>query len=150
MMEIHLCEKCAQEKGTEFKTHFSIGDILSGFIDLEDAATAGRKKQALVCAECGSTYEQFTKSGRLGCASCYTAFSKLLLPLIKRVQRSVQHCGKSPEIAGDKKGSSIQSLRQLREKLQKMVAGEEFEKAAQLRDEIKKIEDKKKKKDSNE
>src|SRR3989338_10946713 len=92
MIEVHLCESCAQEKGTDFKTHFSIDDLLAGLTDITKQIKQGEKKgSSLCCSGCGMTYEEFGKSGRLGCAVCYDAFAKMLLPLIKRIQRSTHH-----------------------------------------------------------
>ncbi len=136
MIEVHLCEACADAKGTDFKTHFDLGDILTGLTELEKPGKSGEKKSTLKCADCGMTYDEFGKSGRLGCPSCYEAFSKMLLPLIKRIQRSLQHVGKRPSQAGPSPASNY-DLKLLRERLRKSIQKEEFEEAARLRDEIK-------------
>lgn len=140
MVEIHLCETCAQEKGTDFKTHFNFSDLLAGLSEMGKPAKVGEKKAGR-CLECGLTFEEFGKSGRLGCPACYDAFAKMLLPLIKRVQRSTHHVGKKPSRAGaDVKVTT--DLRVLQERLRKSVQTEAFEEAAKLRDEIKQMEDK--------
>lgn len=147
MVEIHLCETCAQEKGTEFKTHFNVNDLLTGLTDLAKEIS-GEAKISAKCSNCGLTYEEFGRTGRLGCAECYEAFSKLLMPLIKRVQYSLQHKGKRPSrlAAGVSLLRANQDmLRELQNRLQKLVTNEEFEEAARLRDQIKQLEDKIKK-----
>ena len=146
MMEIHLCEACAQEKGTDFKTHFNFANFLSGFAETESEKSpkTAEKRTASRCPECGLTYEDFAKTGRLGCASCYDAFSKLLLPLIKRVQRSTQHVGKRP-LRTSPPASASHDLRLLQERLCKSIQMEAFEEAARLRDEIQQVEEKTKK-----
>ncbi len=145
MVEIHLCETCAQEKGTDFKTHFNFGDLLAGLTDIGKPAKTGERKPSLMrCPECGMTFEEFGKTGRLGCETCYGAFAKALVPLIKRVQRSTHHVGKKPsKISREVRAS--QDLRHLQERLRKSVQLEAFEDAAHLRDEIKQMEDKIKK-----
>lgn len=143
MMEIHLCETCAQEKGTDFKTHFAVGDLLGGLADLQQFTKVG-KQTVEKCSSCGLTYEDFGKNGRLGCAQCYQSFSKMLLPLIKRIQRSTVHVGKRPGKIAKPAGFS-HDLKLLQERLRKTVQMEEFEKAASIRDEIRQIEDKIKK-----
>lgn len=150
MVEIHLCGACAQEKGTDFKTHFQTPEIIHNLLDLGSAAPASEKGLGSRCPECGMTYEEFGKTGRLGCAFCYEAFSKLLIPLIKRVQRSVRHIGKKPRkmpttAAPSRPPTVAQDLRTLRERLKKSVQSEEFEEAARLRDSIKQLEEKQKK-----
>ncbi|MDP3919676.1 MAG: UvrB/UvrC motif-containing protein [Candidatus Omnitrophota bacterium] len=144
MVEIHLCDTCAQEKGTDFKTHFNLGDLLMGLSSLDQANASSEKRLAKVCPNCGMSYEEFGKSGRLGCSECYEAFAKMLLPLIQRVQRATHHLGKKPT----KISRSVRTtydLRLLQDRLRKSVDSEEFEKAAMLRDEIKRIEDRLKK-----
>ena len=143
MVEIHLCETCAQEKGTNFKTHFAVGDLLGGLADLQQWTKSGKELSGK-CDSCGLTYEDFGKNGRLGCAQCYQSFSKVLLPLIKRIQRSTTHVGKRPgKIANS--AEFVHDLKVLQERLRKTVQMEEFENAATIRDEIRKIEEKSKK-----
>lgn len=144
MVEIHLCETCAQEKGTDFKTHFNMGDLVAGLAEIGKSPKTAEKRFAGRCPECGLTYEEFGKTGRLGCAVCYDAFAKMLLPLIKRVQRSTHHVGKKPSKISHQV-SQVHELRVLQERLRKSVQTEEFEQAARIRDEIKQLEDKFKK-----
>lgn len=144
MIEIHLCENCAQEKGTDFKTHFNFSELLAGLPDIgKFPKSQVEKKWAGQCAQCRMTYEEFSKSGRLGCENCYEAFSKMLLPLIKRIQRSTRHVGKRPPKSSGP--SSPSDLRLLQDRLRRSVQSEEFEEAARLRDEIKQVEEKMKK-----
>ena len=89
------------------------------------------------------SYGDFVKSGRLGCEKCYDAFKKILMPLIKRVQRNVLHLGKRP-LPGDEKGKVRAQLYQLQRRLAQAVENENFEDAARLRDEIKQLEDQQK------
>lgn len=140
MVEVHLCETCAEEKGADFKTHFNFGDLLSGLTDI-GSALKPESKSAVKCKACGMSFEEFGKSGRLGCASCYQELSKTLLPLIKRVQRTLTHIGKKPSrISKDVKRTV--DLRDMHERLRKAIQTEEFEEAAKLRDQIKKFEEK--------
>ena len=143
MVEVHLCETCAQEKGTDFKTHFNFGELLAGLTEIGKPTKTGEKR-AGKCPDCGMTYEEFGKSGRLGCSACYEAFAKMLLPLIKRVQRSTHHVGKKPsKTSGETRVTH--DLRILQERLRKSVQSEAFEEAARLRDEIRQMEEKIKK-----
>jgi len=146
MVEIHLCESCAQEKGTEFKAHFNVSDLLSGLKDLA-AEVAGGEKTLTKCPNCGLSYEEFGRTGRLGCAECYEAFAKLLLPLIKRVQHSTQHVGKRPSRLSTPPPPArpASDLKELQNRLQKYIQEEAFEEAARIRDQIKQLEEKMKK-----
>lgn len=144
MIEIHICESCAEEKGTEFKTYFNFGDLLASVSGVEKILEPSGKKISLVCTTCGMNYEEFSKSGRLGCAGCYESFQKPLAVVIKQVQRATHHVGKKPtKIAKDVR--NVHDLRLLQERLRQSIQMEKFEDAARLRDEIKQMEEKLKK-----
>jgi len=134
--EIHLCENCAKEKSDEFQSQFSFNDILAGLADI--ATHVEGKQEEVVCDNCGLTYEGFKKTGRLGCGRCYKVFRRQLLPLIKRVQGATHHYGKSPSTLPMEDEAEIQ-LRELSNRLRSLIEKEEFEDAAKVRDEIKKI-----------
>lgn len=143
MMEVHLCEACADQKGADFKSHFDFNKLLASLADFGAELKSDRMTK-LVCKDCGMTYEEFGKTGRLGCAHCYQTFEKLLLPLIKRVQRDTKHTGKTPgKVAGETK--QMLELRELQERLKKSVQSETFEEAAKIRDRIKELQEKLKK-----
>ncbi|GGG05329.1 protein-arginine kinase activator protein [Paenibacillus albidus] len=144
--EFHICESCAREKGELIPGTaggFSIHSLLSGLLDLEGAgkekSAATKTTQSLVCENCGMTYSQFSKMGRFGCSSCYKYFNSALDPLFKRVHGSTGHVGKIPKRAG----AQIMARRQideLKQELLQSITQEEFETAAQLRDQIRKLE----------
>ena len=151
--ELHLCESCAREKGPPEIQDFALAGLLAGLADfgtkLEERAP-GR----LACPQCKMTYEDFRKLGRLGCGRCYETFRRYLAPLLKRIHGSTQHIGKRPELgkapalSGEAKGTEppAEELSQLKEQLAKAVASEQFEEAARLRDRIRVLEAKLKKK----
>lgn len=144
--EFHICESCAREKGELIPGTaggFSIHSLLSGLLDLEGAgkekSAATKTTQSLQCENCGMTYSQFSKLGRFGCSSCYKYFNSALDPLFKRVHGSTSHVGKIPKRAG----AQIVFRRQideLKQELQQSIAQEEFETAAELRDQIRRLE----------
>ncbi|MFH1854437.1 MAG: UvrB/UvrC motif-containing protein [Candidatus Omnitrophota bacterium] len=151
MTELHLCEECAEKKGAQMESHFSLADLLAGLADLGGQFTTTKKESKIKCSRCGLTYEDFKKVGRLGCGECYTAFKEALLPLLKRIHGSTQHYGKSPKkLSKPPKVSKVvkdqkDEMQDLKDKLQKAIQLEEFEEAAKLRDTIKEIEKKNKK-----
>ncbi len=146
MVEIHLCETCAQEKGTQFKTHFNPADLLHDLTELAKEVT-GIERSSLKCSNCGLYYDEFSRSGRLGCGECYESFSKLLIPLIKRVQHAAQHTGLRPASlpSSNSAGRAVHDLKELHNRLRKFVREEAFEEAAKVRDQIKQLEEKWKK-----
>lgn len=144
MVEVHLCEACAEQKGADFKSHFDFNKLLASLMTDFGAELKPERASKLVCKNCGISYEEFGRSGRLGCSNCYDAFEKFLLPLIKRVQRDVRHVGKVPEKASVEAKQAVE-LRDLRERLRKSIQAETFEEAARIRDQIQALEGKLKK-----
>jgi len=145
--ELHLCEECARQKGAKMEQHFGLADLLAGLSDLgQQFESVGKAK--LKCPNCGLTYEDFRRIGRLGCSECYEAFKDSLEILLKRIHGSTQHLGRAPaaraKTAAPLKKASVIEL--LRAKLQTAIEMEEFEEAAKLRDKIRALEAKMRKK----
>lgn len=139
MVELHICEACAKEKSVDMTPQISFNDILSGLVDFTEHQESD--SSLLRCSNCNMDYRMFKEAGRLGCAQCYDSFKSVLGPLIKRVHGALQHSGKRPEHLS--KTSTIeQEIKILSDKLKEHVAREEFEEAAQLRDQIKALEEK--------
>ncbi len=137
--ELHLCEVCAREKGEKAAQDFGLADLLAGLADFS-AKTEQGAKAPLACAHCGMTYEEFRKTGRLGCGRCYESFYQVLAPLLKRIHGSIQHIGKTPAKLKRKAPRGPEDLVRLKERLKKVVASESFEEAVQLRDQIRALE----------
>ncbi len=138
MTELHLCEQCAQVKSHEMEQQFGLNDLLKGLVDFEKPSLE-KETLLLKCPNCGLTYADFKKVGRLGCGQCYITFKKYLAPLLKRIHGSNYHTGKSPlRIA--KPAGKKEDLDDLRLLLQKAITDEDFESAAQLRDRIRELE----------
>jgi len=147
--ELHLCEDCAKQSGeinwfntfslNDFFQPFSVNDLLSGFLEGVGQSNAEANYAAIKCERCGMTYEQFKRTGMLGCSQCYKAFADELIPLIKRIHGNVKHVGKVPRKAGGELRVR-REIERLKEELDKAVKDEAFEKAAELRDKIKELE----------
>ncbi|AFS79322.1 putative UvrB/UvrC protein [Gottschalkia acidurici 9a] len=140
--EVHLCEDCAsnnKEFDFNFDSSFSIQNLLAGLLDMpKDEKVTTNYIQDIKCKDCGMTYEQFRKFGKFGCSNCHDSFHERLSPLLKKIHGHDTHIGKVPRKAGGairiKKDIDL-----LKNKLQLSVKNEEFEKAADLRDEIKRL-----------
>lgn len=90
------------------------------------------------CPECGMSYAEFRKEARFGCGACYTAFAPKLERLFRRIHGADGHTGKGGEAPASV--ASGEDLEQLKESLQVAVAAEDYEEAAQLRDQIRRLE----------
>lgn len=148
--EIHLCEQCAKEKGEMFAgpTGFSMSNLLSGLLNFDYPITEAKSNKSfndikeLQCDQCGMTYQKFSKVGQFGCSNCYHAFNAKLEPLLKRVHSgNTTHAGKIPKRIGGHLHIR-KEVSELRQKLQNSIQVEEFEKAAEFRDEIRSLEKK--------
>ncbi|MDD5449456.1 MAG: UvrB/UvrC motif-containing protein [Candidatus Omnitrophica bacterium] len=138
--KLHLCEECAKDKASEMEEHFGLAELLAGLADFGGKLESDEMTK-LKCPNCGFTYMDFKKIGRLGCSECYTAFKKNLAPLLKRIHGADQHYGKAP-IKAQKAAKVRDDAQALRASLQKAIELEEFEEAAKLRDQIKELEKK--------
>jgi protein arginine kinase activator len=141
MNELHLCEECARQKSTQMESQFGLSELLAGLAEFEKPATKKLETVSLKCENCGLTYNDFKKMGRLGCGECYSAFKKYLVPLLKKIHGSGQHLGKSP-VKATKVSRKKMDLTTLRDNLKKAIEAEAFEEAAKIRDRIKDLENK--------
>ena len=142
MSELHLCEACANQKGAQVESHFGLSDLLSGLADFSKTQEA-EEVPAKACANCGMTYDDFRKVGRLGCAECYPTFKRSLGSLLKRIHGSPIHLGKTPARLV-KPPKTKTEFTELKKKLERAIEDEEFEEAARLRDQIRRAEQREK------
>ncbi|MEO6183088.1 MAG: UvrB/UvrC motif-containing protein [Verrucomicrobiota bacterium] len=139
MQKVDLCEECAKSKGVNDPAGFSLADLLLGLGASQELA--GTRGEEVKCPNCGFTQVDFKKAGRLGCSECYVTFAEALEGLLKTMHKGVRHVGKVPQAL--KQGRDLtDQLRQLQKGLDKAINEEDFEKAANLRDEIKSTRDK--------
>jgi protein arginine kinase activator len=139
--ELHLCERCAQEKGFHSVVQSDKVSLAAQFQWMAEniSPDAEGSTGQVVCPDCGLRYSQFTRTGRLGCAGCYKAFLSQLHPILRRVHGSTRHTGKAPGLEG-KLRERRELLHRLHDQLEDAVHKEAFEKAAQLRDQIRELE----------
>ena len=141
--EVHLCQECAKGQGVVMKAQDALASLLAS---IGKAASKDIEKAAGIrCPECGTTFADFQVRGRLGCPTDYEAFSELLDPLLEKMHGSLQHVGRGPKGGGQggALGEAIQRARklsQLRHELERAIGAEQYERAAQLRDDIQKLE----------
>ncbi len=141
MSELHLCEDCAREKSVQMEQQFGLADLLAGLTDFGKQVQDVEKVKAK-CANCGMTYEDFRKFGRLGCGECYRSFREYLAVLLKKIHGSNEHLGKVPIKLLPMEKEKIDSLQDLRNQLRKAIQNENFEEAAHIRDKIRELEKK--------
>jgi protein arginine kinase activator len=138
---LHLCEKCAAEKGVEspgsaVKT--PLGTFLAAMgKGAEQQLPAARTGES--CVRCGATFQDFRETGRLGCPDCYRAFETPLRDLLRRLHGSTHHLGERYAEREDRV-AAVEQAADLREQLRLAVETENFELAAELRDRLRVME----------
>lgn len=144
-IETHLCEECAAQKGAvmfDLDNKFSISNLLGSFFGNNyNIPEMKANAQLSSCPDCGMNFNDIRQTGKLGCARCYTSFERELQPSLRRIHGNRQHIGKIP-LRGGEKVLLKRQIEKLKSDLQQSVANEEYEKAAQIRDQIKEIEKK--------
>lgn len=138
MHTFHLCEECAAARGLE--PGVNVGNFpLTDFLAQMSRAGADSPTGS-PCAFCGLTLEDFKKTGRLGCSHCYVTFESHLSGLLRRLHGGTQHVGKVYLPPNPSESAQKERLAGLRRKLDHAVQAEDFERAAQIRDQIRSLE----------
>lgn len=139
MTQLHLCQACAQGS-SEFPMFGDpavlLQNLLANFVGQTELAQPETSPR---CPSCGFRFSELRATGRLGCPNCYAHFQAELEPMLRRLHGTTEHRGKLPR----RRGATHQRQRriqELRSQLHQSVAREEFERAAELRDELRRLE----------
>ena len=145
--EIHLCEACANEVGLNAKISnfsLSISEMLT-FLNVDEITDYNDGKY---CTNCGSSFIDYKRDGKLGCPNCYNNMSEFITPVITSHHGEKKHTGKSP-LYNETPYYNNDDLRNykvndetadyLQAQLASAVDDERYEEAAILRDRIKNI-----------
>ena len=162
--ELNLCEECSVKLGIgqmDFNMPIDFSSFLGGFMDelmTPEIIQMLNNLKTLTCNNCGSTFDDIIKTGRVGCKDCYSVFEDRLDPIIKKLQGSNRHVGRIGKIIDSKIDSKNgvenktkydvegtdnkeqSKLEKLQEDLKAAIKEERYEDAAKIRDEIKKLE----------
>lgn len=158
----NLCSQCAKEMdfgpySAILEGEFPLSMLLSSLLGLSDSDAAARqqKTEEVVCPTCGTTYEEFIKNSRFGCADCYHVFDLLIGEKIKKLQDNASHTGKQPKMRagkpleaavsskGEMQFTKEEQIRQLERRLKAALEAEDYEQAAVCRDQIRALKEEK-------
>ena len=174
--EHNYCAQCAKEMdfgpySAIFEGEFPLGKLLSGLLGVPGEEAEEEKTGQIICPTCGTSYDDFVKNSRFGCADCYSVFDLLIHDKIRQLQGNVRHTGKHPKFKKIKadpfhltscdqpeKGTADMTpanreeqtlntdaavenetqlqIRKLEARLREAVRAEEYEIAAECRDQI--------------
>ncbi|MEQ9094777.1 hypothetical protein AY599_11195 [Leptolyngbya valderiana BDU 20041] len=151
VMVRRLCERHAAEVG--LTGHASVS-VPAGSASV--VLSVQQQGSGLKCGNCGLSFAAFRQHGLLGCPTCYEAFEDKLSPLIERAhQGGTHHIGKTPKrmLAAAREGDQAaiervlggareraERVALLRKQLEEAIAMEQYERAAALRDELRRLE----------
>ena len=157
--ELHLCEECSKKLGIEnmdFNMPIDFSSFFGGLLEdfgTNDFMPLFNEVKQLKCDNCGYTFEDIVNTGKLGCENCYSVFENRLDPIIKKIQGSNKHVGRTGKIIDSKisekinnkdskteNNKDVSKVEKLQNDLKKAIKEEKYEEAAKIRDEIKKLE----------
>jgi protein arginine kinase activator len=143
--EVHICAMCVEQMNLKLEVDPPpVEEILEkkGIQDKSGEITINltvSKDISDSCPSCGLTFAEFAVNNRFGCASCYSGFGDKVETLLSRYHGSSVHVGRLP---ATRASDDIQMRRaSLDAALREAVASEAYERAAAIRDEIRRLEE---------
>ncbi len=129
--DMFVCRHCA---GADV-VKIDLNSLITGLLGLnnEDEKIAPTVTK---CDRCGMTIEEFNNTGRMGCSQCYEVFFEPMQSLLTRIHGNTSHRGKVPKKYELQQTAEVQ-IAQLKQELQECIRTEAYERAAQIRDQIK-------------
>jgi len=137
---LHLCERCAAEKGVESPGSVAKTPLGTFLAAMGKEVEVPTPRTADTCSRCGASLQDFRESGRLGCPDCWRAFESPLRDLLRRLHGSTLHVGERYADRHGTPGAPPVEAADLRERLRAAVESENFELAAELRDRLRVLE----------
>lgn len=140
--EMHFCVDCARKLG-----FVNFSDMFSPiFTNIPNFFGDFALEEELKCPTCGYTFDDYTNTGLLGCPDCYNTFEDRLDDIFLKLHGKNRHIkldGRTLNKKVEKSSlSKEEKILQLKDELKELVENEEYEKAAVIRDKIKKLENK--------
>ena len=147
-----LCEVCAQTLGLPAAGPKDASPVAPQIWKLLQMAQKGlgqgatvtgkvsvTKKPSIQCPGCGLDLEELRRQGRVGCEQCYQTFDAYLSESLERLHGATHHVGRLPGLP-EGELERRQRVEGLKGELQDAVREEDYERAANLRDEIQALE----------
>ena len=143
-LSLSLCKECAAARGFHSpldNVPFPLAEILSGLVDPGPHVGPADPEDDLTCTGCGLTFQEFTRQGRFGCGECYSAFRTRLEMIMRKIHGASLHRGRNPEYdkIDQPTAMPVREEERLGQELDKAIADEDFERAAELRDKLKAV-----------
>ena len=150
-----LCENCGKHPAQTFRRKIDGREVVielcpacyralypekgAAFSSLMGGGGGGNS----ACPVCGTTIEEFSRTGLVGCAGCYEAFRTQLLSSLRGIQRDLYHTGKRPETQAEENYDRVRAYasrgEQLRKQLEEAVRRRDFVTAGRLQSELRRL-----------
>lgn len=136
----HLCDTCASEMGLDAGASSETAPLTDFLAQMGKGLSLGSASAAGACEFCGLTMNDFKRTGRLGCPHCWAQFDQHLRGLLRKLHGGTQHMGKVYLPPDPRETDRTARVASLRRSLARAVESEDFERAAVLRDQIRRAE----------
>lgn len=144
IQELHLCEDHARQYLSQGEPGKAVPEVLPpavvGTGSVGHTAEELSRLDQQACPVCGITFFEFRNIGRLGCPHDYECFAAELEPLIVSIHGETTHVGKTPKRATRRTQVETELIR-LRRDMKDAVESEDYEKASQIRDHIRRLQE---------
>ena len=149
---LHLCPECAESNGINGQANGNLKlaaiayKITAQKLGLEtwNSDQDAPRTPPRTCPNCGLDSDQLATNGRLGCPTCYETFDDLIAPHLARIHRGTKHTGHHPKNTpatprAEPWRELADQLKRLEDDLVRAVQSEQYEDAATLRDQIRRL-----------
>lgn len=142
-IKVHLCEEHARiylAQGSADSPPNALAALLAKQLKLEQTADQLAKLDKKTCPVCGISFAEFRQAGRLGCGYDYVCFKEDLEPLLVNIHGAKIHKGKRPSRTSGAPDRQHRLL-QMRREMQEAVNKENYERAGEIRDLIRRADE---------
>ena len=136
IVELHYCEEHARQYLAHGNAEAVAAAGLAGALAAVDVSPTENK----ACPVCGLTMAEFRNVGRLGCPHDYEYFARELEPLLVNFHTETEHTGKRPRKFAQEGTDPLSEIITLRKQMRQAVQDERYERAQELRDQIRNLE----------
>lgn len=132
--DLLVCKQCAGAQGVKI----DLNSLLTGLLGIQNDEE-NWNTPVTRCDKCGMTAEDFNQTGKMGCARCYEVFYEPMQALLTRIHGNTIHRGKTPKSFERQQAVDVK-IEKLKQQLEECIKTENYERAAQIRDQIRLLE----------